>query len=302
MNSFSLPAQLSGPLGLRIRLRDTAVWLFAVLPIKLRLWLYDRFLRPLLWFFFHLESRPIVVASAGPSGNRFKMWLSWQSHIVYTLGIYEPQIICLLRAAVKPGDFCIDVGAHLGYLTLVLSRMVGHSGRVVSFEPVPENFRALQENIRLNKATNVDLHNTAISDSSGAISIACVAQQTFSWTPSAVSQNSADNLNTIICNSVTLDDFLAGTPRIPRLIKIDVEGAELLVLRGAIRILETCGPILYLEIHNWGSPASAEVLRFLEERGYFSEIVGTRGQEAFCLAVPLAKQALVREIRAAARA
>lgn len=296
-------ASAAHPSGLRTYLRDAAVWLFVLIPTAPRAWLYDHLLRPLLWFFFHLERRPIVITAAGPSGNRFDMWLSWQSHIVYTLGIYEPQLIRLIRAAVKPGDFCVDVGAHLGYLTLFLSQLLGDSGRIASFEPVPENFSVLKENLRINRTRNVVVHEAALSDSSGTITLSCMSQQSLSWTPSAVARSSSAGVSTVLsCNAVSLDDFLASADRMPRLIKIDVEGAELLVLRGAIKTLSSAGPLIFLEIHSWGSPASKEVLEFLEQCGYSSEIVGTRGDEAFCLAVPAGKESLIADLRKAARA
>ncbi|HLZ12603.1 MAG TPA: FkbM family methyltransferase [Candidatus Acidoferrum sp.] len=229
------------------------------------------------------------------------MWLSWQSHIIYTLGIYEPGLIRLQRAIVKPGDFCIDAGAHLGYLTLFLSQLVGDSGRVASFEPVPENFRVLQENVRINHADNIDLQNVALLDSAGPIKLARVAQQTLSWSTSAVNRSGEPRLEAVESRAITLDEFMAGAKRSPKFIKIDVEGAELLVLRGAAQTLQAAKPLLFLEIHNWGSAAAEEVLSYLPQLGYYGEIIGHREGEAFCLAVPIARRALLKEIRMAAR-
>lgn len=300
MTTFSFPAQEPPNGSFRIRLRDVAVSLFAALPTGLRVWLYDNLLRPVLWLFFHLEKRPIVLTNAGPSGNRFKMWLLWQSHIIYTLGIYEPSLIRMLRTIVHPGDFCIDAGAHLGYLTLFLSELVGESGRVLSFEPSPENFRVFQENLRINNAANVEAQNVALLDAPGPITMARVSYHTLSWSTSAVHRSEAPDMQLIQSRAVSLDDFLADSKRVPKFIKIDVEGAELLVLRGAVKTLAAAQPLLFLEIHNWPSPAAEEVLRFLSQHGYCHEIVGTRGGEAFCLAAPVTRQSELREIQVAA--
>jgi len=289
MSTFSFSAQAPEPAGVRVRVRDAAVGLFVALPTVLRVWLYEHLLRPILWIFFHLEKRPIVAVRAGPSGNRFKMRLCWQSHIVYALGIYEPQLIQLLRECVKAGDFCIDAGAHLGYLTLFLSQLVGESGSVASFEPVPENFRVLQENVGMNHAENVELRNVALLDSRGPVKMVRVTQQTLSWSPSAVNESADPQLSSVPSEATTLDDFIADRKKNPKFIKIDVEGAELHVLRGAINTLRMAAPMLFLEIHNWGKPASAEVLDFLRQHGYNPQILGTRGDEAFCFAVPSAQ-------------
>ncbi|MBS1865482.1 MAG: FkbM family methyltransferase [Acidobacteria bacterium] len=195
----------------------------------------------------------------------------------------------------------MDAGAHLGYLTLFLSQLVGDSGRVASFEPVAENFRVLEENIRVNHVKNVELRNAALLDRTGPINMVRVTQQTLSWSPSAVNQSIDPRLSSVASQAMTLDEFILGTKRLPKFIKIDVEGAELHVLRGAVNTLANVCPLLFLEIHSWGSPASKEVLSFLAEQNYTPQIIGSRGDEAFCFAVPTAQQASLQEILDAAR-
>jgi hypothetical protein len=91
---------------------------------------------------------------------------------------------------------------------------------------------------------------------------------------------------TITVPAISLDDFLSKNSRKPAVIKIDVEGAELFVLRGASDTLRRKRPVLFLEIHGWGMPSSQEVMSFLASLNYEVSIIGNRKAEAFCLALP----------------
>ncbi len=80
-----------------------------------------------------------------------------------------------------------------------------------------------------------------------------------------------------------MDSYLTKLGRVPDLIKIDVEGAEMGVLRGAKTTLREARPKILVEIHRWGTPESGEVARFLYEFGYRGEVLGERAREAFVL-------------------
>jgi FkbM family methyltransferase len=214
------------------------------------------------------------------------MKISWQSHIVYALGIYETEVIRLLQKYIRPADHCVDVGAHLGYLTILMTLLVGETGQVTSFEPVPETFRVLEENIRINNLRNVRLQNAALAEKSGTLSLAINEQQELSWTPSSVGYAVGQNQYAITVPAISLDDFLSHSTRMPAVIKIDVEGAELSVLRGAGETLRRERPVVFVEIHGWGTPGSREVMDFLAEMNYEVSIIGNRKEEAFCLALP----------------
>jgi FkbM family methyltransferase len=284
-------------------LRDAMTNLFARLPLACKTWLYGRLLRPVLWTFFHLEKAPIVIVPAGPPDHRFKMKLLWQSHIVYALGIYEPEMIQFLQKQIRPADYCIDAGAHLGYLTILMALLVGEGGSITSFEAVPENFRVLEENVRINDLQNVSLQNVALAEKTGTLSIAVTAYQELSWTPSAVGYAVDKDQRTITVPAISLDDFLSNSGRKPAVIKIDVEGAELFVLRGASETLRRKRPVLFLEIHGWGTSSSQEVMSFLASLNYKVSIIGNRKEEAFCLALPKDVAAgIERESRGVSRA
>jgi FkbM family methyltransferase len=267
-------------------LRDLVVSAFSMQPVALKQWLHRRCNRIVLGVLFRLEKGSTVVAQAGPNGFRFKMWLDWQGHVPYVTGTYEPEVFEALRKYAGSGDLCLDIGAHLGYATILMSKLVGPKGRVISFEPMSETFRVLRENVLLNGLTNVDVQASAVADRCGSIELLAPADQDLSWTPSITGYSVGCNSRSLIVPVVTLDRFLESPRRSPSVIKIDVEGSELAVLMGACRTLAVFRPVLLIEVHGWGTPASQEVIRFLSQHGYTSTIQGTRGREAFCLGLP----------------
>jgi FkbM family methyltransferase len=252
-----------------------------------KLWEYRHLQRYLLGGLFRLEKDRIVVTRAGPAGQRYRMRLSWQAHTECVLGIYEPKLIGALQEHLRLGDTCFDVGGHVGYLTILMARLVGPGGRVVAFEPVPETFEALRENVRLNDLENVRLECTAVGEREGTISLYCDADQELSWTPSVSAYSVPGNRQKRISVPVlSLDGYLESSALRPSLVKIDVEGAELAVVRGACRLLIEARPVVLVEIHDRGDDHRAAVMQILDACGYAVKEVGTRERETFCVAVP----------------
>ena len=286
---------------LRRRLRDAFLESISVLPLSWKLWLHQNHPRYLLGVLFRLENEPVTVSPAGPAGARFIMKLSWQGHMAYALGTYEPETVQLLAKFVKEGDYCIDAGAHIGYVTILMAHRVGPSGLVTAFEPVPQNFKALQENVNMNALGNVDLFDGALSDHDGTLPLMISANQYLSWTPSATGYAVDRDNVTIEARAVSLDTFLSRTGRKPSLVKIDVEGAELSVLEGAMQTLRSVRPILFVEIHGHDTPAGRQSVELLRSLDYDVSVVGKRGHEAFWLALPVSCDH-INPLRGAARA
>jgi FkbM family methyltransferase len=259
----------------------------ALQPSQIKLWEYRHLHRYLLAGLFRLEKDRTVITGAGPAGQRYRMRLSWQGHTECVLGIYEPNVIRVLQKHLRVGDTCLDVGGHVGYLTILMANLVGPSGCVVTFEPVPETFEVLRENVRLNGLANVRLERTAVGEQDGTISLFCDPSQELSWTPSVSAYSMpANNLRQIAAPVLSLDGYLQKAGLRPDLVKIDVEGAELAVLRGACRMLREARPVILVEVHDLGSGYRAEVENLLVCCSYTVERIATRGRETFCLAVP----------------
>jgi len=144
---------------------------------------------------------------------------------------YEPEVINVLRMLLKPGQTVLDIGAHAGYFTLMMAAMVGPSGQVHSFEPSPHTFRLLKKNVKRNKLSNVVVNKRAVSNNSGERVFHTyyndrAAYATFGKPPHPGSMQ-------ITVKTLTLDEYVAES-NIPKidLMKIDVEGAEPLVVDG----------------------------------------------------------------------
>jgi len=86
-----------------------------------------------------LRDKIVLVSLSGPLQGH-KMRLNWRHHKEYAFGVYEPAVVNAIQHIVKPGWVYADVGAHLGYITLLLAKQVGPTGKVIAFEPFPNNY------------------------------------------------------------------------------------------------------------------------------------------------------------------
>jgi FkbM family methyltransferase len=137
----------------------------------------------------------------------------------------------LFKKQVKKGMTVLDIGAHIGYYTLVAANLVGEDGRVFAFEPHPHNFAVLEKNVRINGYKNVVLVQKAVSDKSGHIKLFLSEYGTLHSLSNQVGKKS------IVVEAVTLDEFLGKDCKVD-VVKVDVEGAEMLVLLGGDRIIK----------------------------------------------------------------
>ncbi len=150
------------------------------------------------------------------------MWLPWQANKAYVFGTYEPEITRVLQQVVREAWLALDIGAHIGYYTLLFSRLVGPQGRVVAFEPSSENFQMLKANIELNACSNVVLEKKAVADGSGRRVLARNDAAPLSSTGSLVWGSGGEEVETI-----SLDEYFRGGLQRVAFVKVDVEGAEL---------------------------------------------------------------------------
>ncbi len=187
---------------------------------------------------------------------------------IYYSGVFEPATVAMLRRLVKPGDTVFDVGANIGYLSLILRTCVGDSGRVVSFEPIPQMVQRLRANIELNGFDNIEQVRAGLSDAAGSVMLAldkAIRLDGRAGEPQAV-------------ELITLDDYVArhATSRID-LIKIDTDGAEPAVLRGADQTLGGFKPVVVIELGVRELDAAAESIELLRGHGYgFFDESGTQ--------------------------
>jgi FkbM family methyltransferase len=267
--------------------RDRFADFLAALPGPLYRLVFGRFRRYALWWLFRAYGREVTLAPAGPAGNRFYMRLHPMADSAFVVGEYEPGCVRALREHLPEGSVCVDVGANVGYFSILMSQIVGKQGQTIAFEPMPETVEVLRENIEVNHLENVIVVAAAASDESGSVEILSDATDRATKTASMVGYHVEGPAQKTIVRCIRLDDYFDGSMRLPSLIKIDVEGAELMALKGAREIIARANPVLIIEIHGWGSPRSQEVLNLLGDFRYRAKVVEVRSREAFCVATPL---------------
>ncbi len=163
------------------------------------------------------------------------------------VGTYEHHLTRRMRQYLAPGDCFVDVGAHVGYMSLIAGRVVGRSGRIVCFEANPRLTPALRRNTAQLGSVNVEIHQVAASDAPGTVTFATFS----SWTSVGHVRDATtpDDAELVTVEARPLDSLLDDPGfRPPRFVKIDVEGFELQVLRGAQRILGTYRPVVAAEL------------------------------------------------------
>jgi FkbM family methyltransferase len=148
-------------------------------------------------------------------------------------GKFEPQETSLLHTILRPGMTFVDVGANWGYFTLLASGLVGESGTVVSLEPDPRMFALLQGNVARNRLSQVTPLALAAAAGAGVLTLAGFDEDDGNWGVSTVVDDSAGGPGTFRVAAQALDTILDeyGVSGVD-LVKMDIEGAELLALRG----------------------------------------------------------------------
>lgn len=172
-------------------------------------------------------------------------------------GTYEPEQTRLFEQQLRPGATLLDVGAHVGYYTLLAARLVGSGGSVYAFEPNPRNCAFLRRHVAANGCDHVRVEEAAAANVNG------VAGFDFG-TGSGTGHLAAGGA--VEVRTVRLDDFCRDHDIAPDAIKIDVEGAELDVLHGAEQTIVAHRSTIFLSTH--GAAVHAHCLGWLRERGY----------------------------------
>lgn len=183
------------------------------------------------------------------------------SEVIYLFGVHEPLTTAVYLKSLQPGDHVIEVGGNIGYYMLLARQQVGGSGRILIFEPVPENYAILSENAK--PYDNIETLPCAVSRESGE------TEFHVSEIPNWGSLFYADNLNmtnTIQVPVVRLDDIVKQHEDLrPSLLHMDIEGGEILAMDGAWQTIERFKPHLLIEYHPFASgyePVAQQLEKF----------------------------------------
>lgn len=203
-------------------------------------------------------------------------------------GTLEPPVQEALRRLLAPGAVFYDVGANVGFFTILGARLVGRQGRVVAFEPVPACARAVAHNIALNNFAHAQIREEAVGASSGTAQLLVVGEA--SWSHLASTGRHADVREEIDVAVVSIDELVgAGTIPPPDVLKIDTEGAELQAIEGMRATLERHRPAIVCELHD----TNAAFCALMEDLGYAT--TNLDGPQPVAEAGPVHALALPRE-------
>ena len=148
-------------------------------------------------------------------------------------GYFEPYETALIASQVRQGDVVLDIGANIGYYTLILARLVGETGRVYAFEPDPNNFEFLRKNVRANGYQNVIYIKKAVSDKTGPLSLYLCPDNKGDHRI----YDSQDDRETLSIEAVTLDEHFSDFQGQINFIKMDIQGAEGRAVKGMKKLL-----------------------------------------------------------------
>ena len=159
------------------------------------------------------------------------------------LGIYENTLLQLLGEFVERGDVLIDVGANEGYITLPLAMMVENAGHIYSIEPHPANISILNENIQLNNLSNITVIPEAASDTNGIMKFS--GDKAWGTLVHDQIKGGLINVRVDLLDNMIPDNLKASI----KLIKIDAEGNEIRIIRGAKNLISSARPVIVFEVN-----------------------------------------------------
>ncbi|MFE1601968.1 FkbM family methyltransferase [Methylobacterium sp. ID0610] len=202
------------------------------------------------WLFQKFIPEPCVVRAKGPLGDDLFVDLR-QFHLGFAIAVghFEPAEVAFVRSYIKPGFNILDIGANVGFFTNMFARLTGLSGSVHAFEPVGESYRKLVASIRANGwEQNVQTYQLALADRSGTMDIAYAERSLNMGGAHLASEGEPKTGERRERVQIARLDEVVPLGRYD-FIKIDVEGAEWLVLQGAGSILQTYRPTIMIEFN-----------------------------------------------------
>lgn len=237
-------------------------------------------------FFYSRTEKEIEVISKTFFNADMNILLPSSTDIYLAGGKSHDSEIRLAKFLIKnlnTNDTFIDVGAHYGYFSLLASTLVGVKGKIIAFEAAPATFRILEKN--KSKTNNVQTYNFAVSDTNNEV--------LFFEFPNLYSEYNTLDANQfenqkwfdkskakkLKIKAVTLDEFLLQKNYRPKIIKIDVEGAEFKVLNGANKYLQHNSPIIVMEYlsDTRGNKSHIRAERFLKSLGFSACLINNQG-------------------------
>ncbi len=195
------------------------------------------------------EGLSVIEVAAGALKG-YKVQINLKTEKSRWLGTYEPELQAALGDYLFPGMTVYDVGANIGYVTLMMAQAVGAHGSVYAFEALPANVTRIHQNIALNNLSNVTVLPVAVMDKTAPVTFYVHASVGMGKAAGSAGRSDQHYKAEITVPGLALDEFVfeQGNPP-PDAVKMDIEGGEVLALPGMQRILQQHHPLLLLELH-----------------------------------------------------
>ncbi len=253
------------------RLLDFAAWSARWLPQPVKRGLYSfqpaaGLIRRILNKASPVGLTQVKVAAGNLIG--VDLHLDLQSEKDYWLGTYELDLQAAIRELVKPGMIAYDVGANIGYISLMLARQVAENGHVFSFEALPENQNRFIKNMESSGlGDRITLEKAAVVDQPGKVQFQIGPSGGMGKVVGSAGRQEYTYTQTIQVPGLSLDNYVfeQGKPA-PHVVKMDIEGGEILALPGMQQVLDKSRPLLMLELH--GPQAAQVAWEILTEKAY----------------------------------
>ncbi|UCB43081.1 MAG: FkbM family methyltransferase [Dehalococcoidales bacterium] len=194
----------------------------------------------LAWVFYNYLAHRLRHKVVRVHGHR--MFLDPEDNLGLSVkGVHEPLTTEIFRKNIRKGNIMLDIGANIGYFTLIAASLVGNEGKVFAFEPNPSAFDILRKNVEANGYENVVLVPKAVSDTSGKVRLFLEKDANMRWSSIYDIHESSGSLEV---DTIAIDDFLATSyDGAVDFIKLDIEGAELAALRGMAGLVKKGGEL-----------------------------------------------------------
>ena len=252
-----------------MRKLKTAIWLLQNRGIK-NTFLYS--VRKIFFFLSQKERNEFIDDTSLQSANigdavlHFHPSKKGVSEVVGIYGVHEPITTEIYLNSIKVGESIIEIGANIGYYTLHALNSVGETGKVLGFEPVPDNVKVLKKNIA--PYDNVQIFNSVVSNKIGEVDF--YISEIPNW-GTLINSGESHIKNKLSIPSVTLDDTVSNLENFkPDMIHMDIEGGEIVAFNGAWETIATFKPKIFVEFHPFatGYDPVTNILNKLQELGY----------------------------------